>query len=430
MRLLGQKRKWLATGAWAIVEHALFALGNFTINLLLARWLAPAVYGEFAIAFSILLLVGAFHRALIVEPMMVFGPQRQREGLRAYYGALLIGHLAFSLAASTLLLIAAAVLAWFDQSIMANAMFIVAGTAPFILFLWQIRQACYVQNNARTAAVAGAGYLVLMLLAIVVLFHQNRLSTSAAFIIMAGASLITGVILALRLGIARSGRRVLWQALAEHWRYGSWAAATRIFMWVPANLYYVVLPLFASVADTAGLKAVMNLLMPVQNMLMALSTVLLPALVRHRSSARFNQIFKLSAIGFTAIAASNWLALAGLHSQILSWAYAGQYDQYGNLLWIAGALPVCTALIAVLGGTLRAVERPDKIFWAYVAATAVTVTLGMALIAALGVAGALTGLLLSSVTTVIVIGLFLRSEPLLQPRAASGHAIGLCEKRA
>ena len=67
---------------------------NFVVNILLARWLTPAEYGAFALAYSVFVLLGVFHIAILIEPMLVFGPGRYRERFPEYLGILLRGHFA------------------------------------------------------------------------------------------------------------------------------------------------------------------------------------------------------------------------------------------------------------------------------------------------------------------------------------------------
>ena len=64
---------WLGRGAWAVSDQGLFAVSSALLNILLARWLTPSAYGAFAVAYSVSLFMGAFHTALLTEPMLVFG---------------------------------------------------------------------------------------------------------------------------------------------------------------------------------------------------------------------------------------------------------------------------------------------------------------------------------------------------------------------
>ena len=57
-----------------MLDQGLISGSNFVIGVLLARWLLPAQYGAYALAFSVFLLVSFLHQALLTEPQRVFGP--------------------------------------------------------------------------------------------------------------------------------------------------------------------------------------------------------------------------------------------------------------------------------------------------------------------------------------------------------------------
>ena len=94
---------WVGKGSLAILDQGLFAGSNFLLNVLLARWLDPADYGAFALAYSVFLLLGVFHTAILTEPMLVFGPGKYRERFHEYLGILLRGHCVLMLPGAAIL---------------------------------------------------------------------------------------------------------------------------------------------------------------------------------------------------------------------------------------------------------------------------------------------------------------------------------------
>lgn len=89
--------------------------------------------------------------------------------------------------------------------------------------------------------------------------------------------------------------------------------------------------------------------------------------------------------------------LWGLRDEIFRLLYAGKYMEYASWpVLLAGALPLGTCVTAALSNTLRALERPDLIFWCYLGSSIVALLAGIPLIADIGVAGALLGQLFSS----------------------------------
>src|SRR3712207_1992334 len=77
-------KRWVTKGLWAVLDQGFFASSNFVLNVLLARWLAPADYGAFSLAFAVFLLIGSLHTAVLTEPMLVFGPGKYKDRLSEY----------------------------------------------------------------------------------------------------------------------------------------------------------------------------------------------------------------------------------------------------------------------------------------------------------------------------------------------------------
>ena len=125
--------RWVAKGAWAVLDQGVFALSNFGINIVMARWLAPRDYGAFTLAYSVFLLLGTVHSALLVEPMMVFGAGKYREKFPDYLSLLMRGHWLITAAASLLLGAIATGLILAGQRIVGVPVVALAAVTPFIL---------------------------------------------------------------------------------------------------------------------------------------------------------------------------------------------------------------------------------------------------------------------------------------------------------
>src|SRR5258708_15308055 len=78
-------RVWGWRSAMSLVDQGLTSGAGFGANLLLARWMAPNVYGAFAVAFAGFLFVSGFHNVLLLEPLTVLGPSRHARNLQAYF---------------------------------------------------------------------------------------------------------------------------------------------------------------------------------------------------------------------------------------------------------------------------------------------------------------------------------------------------------
>lgn len=406
---------WAKSGAFAILDQALFAGANFLANILLARWLSPEQYGAFAVAYSAFLLLGSFHTAALTEPLLVFGAGKYANCINKYLGLLLYGHAGLSLVVSLFLAIAALIFWQFGSAAIAQSLSGLAFASPFVLLLWLVRRAFYVSLEPEWAATGGALYLLLMLAGMYGLYQGHMLSSGSALMVMGIAGLIAGLWLTFR-------QRPQWRfsqgnptprmVLADHWVYGRWAVATAALIWVPGNIYYALLPIWLGLEGTAALRAVMNLIMPVLHANSALSVLLVPLFVKafkEMGQAGLRRRVRQSLLLFGASSALYFGFLILFRSKLMGWLYGEKYGGCGDLLLIAGLLPLSAGAVAALGGALRAMELPNRVFWCYVVSTAVTLTVGLGLAATLGVAGAGIGLLVSSVATAVSMTSFLRS---------------------
>jgi O-antigen/teichoic acid export membrane protein len=402
-------RRWLGSGLWAVLDRGLFAVANFTLNVLLARWLAPTDYGAFTVAFTIFLLLGTLHGAVVTEPMLVFGSGKYRDRVVEYLEVLLVGHWTSGALAGSLLALGGLAVWSFGDGLLAPALVGFAVASPFVLYQWLMRLACYVNGVPRLAAQAGVLYTGLLAAGLSALTWTGILGTGTAPLVMAAASLASGAWIARRLGLRTAGRRTELgrAARADHARYGRWAVGTAGLGWISGNIIYLTLPLFAGLEAVAGLRAGVNLIMPALQGIGALGVVLLPELVRaHRGGGLFTAVAVMLA-AFVAGAVVYGGALLGYTESIVSLLYGGRYANLNAVVGVLAVLPVFVAVVAVLGAALRAVERPRSVFVAYAWSTAMALTVGTWLVIVHGALGAAITMVLASLVTGTVLAYLL-----------------------
>ena len=404
---------WVRDGVWSVLDQALFAGGNFVLNVLLARWLAPEAYGAFTVAFVVFLLVGTVHGGLFVEPLLVFGPGRFEGRVRPYLRVLLGAHARFSAGAGALLALAGGA-AWAVGSPALAVLFAVLALAQaLILALWLLRRACYVVGKPAWAAGAGALYLAVLVAGAFSLQAGGLLSGPLALALMAAGSLVAAVALAVRLGVplGRPAPGLGAEAREAHVDYGRWAAWTGVLEWAQLAVPYLALPVFVGLEGSGALRALYNLAMPALQGFGALATLALPLFVRARADGRLRSTAtKVGAgmVGLSLVYAA--LVLVGGRAAV-AWLYDGQYAVGGAALVLLAALPVANAMANVLATVLRSAERPAAVFRARAWATGVAATVGTALTAAFGVAGALGSDVVALLTESGVLGRAVGREP-------------------
>ncbi|MGI9174960.1 MAG: lipopolysaccharide biosynthesis protein [Rhodothermales bacterium] len=403
---------WLKKGTWTILDQGLFAGSNFALNILLARWMLPEEYGAFTVAFSVFMLLGTLHSGLLTEPMLVFGPGRYRRWLPQYLSALLRGNAGFSVLSAVVLAAAGYGFYWYSAEEVATVLFALALAQPFILFLWLARRVCYVYHQPKWAALSGLLYAALVLAGAVVLERTAWLSAVTALGLMSGASLVAALVITLgylRLPMLQPlPEKKTKAASVQHWRYGRWIVGTGLLGWVVGYLPVLVLPAVAGLEAGGALKALWNFTLPALHVYTALSALLLPTLVRVRGTDRFARIVRNLTALVTAIALFYWVVLGVLGRPMIDWLYAGQYVEYADLLWLVGGL-LMAGIGVVMSAALKALERPQKVFRAFVFSALSVLTVGTACIYAFGLVGALLSLLIGmAVETALELYFFTR----------------------
>ena len=404
--------RWLRRGGWAILDQGFFSVTSFAMNIALARWLGPTEYGAFAVAYSALLLVATVHTALLTEPMLVFGAGRYGACRASYLRGILLAHWPVAVIIGAALSIGGTLV--FAQDAGAERLaFVALGIAcPFILFQWLARKAVYVESSPHHAAKAGMAYFLGLAGALFALRVLDVFSLPAAIAVVAAASLLTGAWLHSKLN--SNGSRAeppMWDRMVrDHLRYGPWAVGTAAAVWVPSNLFTMLLPVWGGI-EAAGLyRAHANLLMPFLLALTALSKLLLPTLVRARGGHGFMNLVRIIGAGLTCAAIGYLLLLLLLGKRLMHTLYGSAFETTPTTLLLLGALAVVSAIAVTPRAALRSLEQPKSVFIAYGIAAAASLTLGVVLARAHLVDGAIAGQVVAAICAVLVlIGLLRRA---------------------
>ena len=142
LRLSSERlQAWGWLSMLSLVDQGLTSGASFGVNLLLARWMAPNVYGAFAVAFAGFLFVSGFHNVLLLEPMSVMGPSRHARRLPAYFRAQIVVHVILVGALSGVFLASGLILWRFAPGSALVGSVLGGGLAlPFLLLAWLARR--------------------------------------------------------------------------------------------------------------------------------------------------------------------------------------------------------------------------------------------------------------------------------------------------
>jgi O-antigen/teichoic acid export membrane protein len=394
---------------FAIADQGLYSVSNFALQILLARWLPEESYGAFATTYAVFHLLTLVHTAVLTEPMLVFGSRRYRDRISGYHVVLIRFHAVVSLLLTALLLGVFQYLRSIGEGGLAEGALGIAIASGFILLFYIYRKICYVVNRVGSAAISGGVYLVVMLAGAFALNAGGRLTILSAYLLMGVGALIATLILHLLLGIGakvpEQARPGMMEAFNEHWAYGRWAFGTAVLIWIPSKVYYLVLPYSGGLEANAAFRALMNLVMPITQANMALATVMLPSLARIQDRTLFERQLRTMTLAVTGGTVAYWMLIGLFGGTLIDLAYGGRYVEQAHYLWVMGGVPVVSWLALAERSALKAIERPDLVFWANVGSAALALSVGVYLTFEYEVIGAVSAMLMAYSVMFVVLRL-------------------------
>lgn len=416
---------WAGRGFWAFADQGLFAGTNFIVGVLLARWLEPVAYGAFSTAYAGFLLVGTLHSALWTEPMVVYGSGRFSNAFDAYCRVLLRYHWRFGVGIALAFLLAGGTFGVVGEEGLGRSLGAFCFAAPCILYLWLVRRSAYVILEPRLAAYGGALYLVLFLGSALALWRTGLLADWNAILAMGAMALVAGRFVRdtvrKRVGASRPADPAEVRAL--HWSYGRWAMVASTLAWVPANIYFIVLPAFHGFEVAAAFKALTNLVMPILHFNGAIVALFVPAFVQAAPQGRLIASALKALVCLLVPAVAFWIVLHAAGAMVMEWLYAGKYEGSQLLAWL-GFVGVGTAVSGTFAAVLRALERPERVAAVCAVNALVAVSGGVGLVYIAGVDGAVIAL----ATVSLVSAAMMAASAVLTVRAG-GDAVGLDNTR-
>jgi O-antigen/teichoic acid export membrane protein len=391
------KSAWMRQGTLTVVDQALISGSNFVLGVLLARWLSSSAYGAYAVAFAIFLLLVQLHQAALLEPMSVFGGGVYRQRLKPYLGDLLWIHGATSIVIFLVLGTLAFLIGRLSENRdLPRTLAVVSVAAPLILLFWLARRACYLEHAPSAATLGSMVYSGIVLGGVFVFFRLGILSAPLAFVLMGAAALCTSVFMWMRLRphfrwdshpFSSDG---VW---GRHYRYGRWALASSVCIWITSSYYYVLLGRYGTLHEAGELRALLNFVLPVVQTVTALTMLVQPRLAHvaldRGASAVVRWSFRMS-LFYAAGAGLYWLLIYLFRHDVVRLLYGGNYANVVHFVPIVALASILQSAVSGVANGLRAMESPSAVFVHFGVASIITIAIGTPVALNLGVGGAVS----------------------------------------
>jgi O-antigen/teichoic acid export membrane protein len=379
---------------WGVADQALVSGVNFLTIILLARSVAPADFGYFVLAFTILQTAGTLQASLITRPHNVLGAVRHGPEYADYSttaAALQVGF------AATLALIVAA----------SSGLAYAAGFSQASLFLalapalvaWQLqelgRRMLYTEGRLAAAFANDVVSYGGQAFALVLLWQLDLLTGVRALLTLAAAFAVGAAIVAWQLRATLSGRLDR-SALSANWHFGKWLGVAEVGQWFSTQFYIYLAAVVVGAVASAALKAAQTLLGPI-SVFLTFVTAYLPILLAREleSSGSIRRMVRRSVTAIMPVVVPYCVVIGLLAKPALELVYGSEYGGYADVVQLFAVYYVLLAFSTVAIAALSARQLTREVFVGQAAGAALSLAIGWLLLRELGPAGGVVGMLLS-----------------------------------
>jgi O-antigen/teichoic acid export membrane protein len=397
---------------YSFADQAFAVGGSFLANVALARTQTKEEYGMFALSYSVFIFLSGLHNSAILEPCTVYGSGRYRSRFSEYLRLMVRANAFVGLLLMVLVLLFCLGLYWAAPQHLSRALLGLGVSVGFLVSGAFLRRMFYIQ---RQPALAARASLISFLTVGCVLWLAAKtqvLSSFSVFMILALGWIAAGLGLGRKLDLGHPAQSFLdvepgyWR---EHWNYSKWIFSSSFVYLLTTQGYYWIVAGFLSVKQVAELRATQMLVLPMDQVFIALSFLVIPVLAAQYAGKRignflaFAKRYALAVLSATVLFA---LAVRIIGRPAMHWLYSGKFDSLAPLLYILAFLPLLTGIGNVMSCALNAAEKPRLVFYAYLSSGGATLLAGIPLVIHFGLMGAAYGLLLSAAayTAALLVG--------------------------
>jgi len=429
----GSLRPLFTSLTWTRVQQIGFSVadqgfsvgGMFLLNIALARTQPKEEYGVFALAYSIFAFLSGLHNAAILEAYTIHGSGRYHQHFDEYSRFIQRSNAWLCAGIAGTLLTVWLILHWAAPHLASRTVLGMALTCGVFLAASFRRATFYIRRRPDLAARFSAIFFVVCAVTLWIFMEANKLNGLSAFLIAASAWLIAFLFVGRAPSAGASGRRFediepeLW---AEHWKYSRWVLVTAFIFQFTGQAYYWLAAALLSVKETGDLRALYNLVTPVDQFFAAVMMLILPMMSFRYASRRMSGLlpfWKAYSCVVLLVTAGFALTVNIFGRSLMHLLYSGNFDDVSPLLGTLVLLPVIMGIGNSINAALKASEKPQAVFAAYVASGAGTFIFGLPLIRKFGLRGVVYGMLASGAlyTITLCTGFFslLQAERRLSP---------------
>ena len=388
---------------FSVADQALSVGGMFLVTIALARTQTKEAYGIFTLSYTLLTFLTGLHNAAILETFTIYGSGRYVDRYPEYSGLLWRANAALLLGLTVVLLVLWRVLLWAgDPGLVSRSFLGMSLSFGVLLTASFARRTFYIRRKPELAARFSLIFFLACVFLLWLFLRIGRLDGFYAFVIPGCAWVLAGIVLMAELPTRNRGQAFTasepdyW---IQHWKYSRWVFVTALIFQFTTQGYYWLAAGFLSIKDVANLRAMYNVVTPVDQVFVATAMLVLPIMSARYSTRHLPgllNVWKRYALVSFLVTAS-FAALVRIFGRpILHLFYGGRFDDTATLVGTFALFPVVMCIGNSVNAALKAMEKPNIVFWAYVASGSATILIGLPLLIYFGLRGAVYGIIASA----------------------------------
>lgn len=391
---------------WTLADQTMVSGVNFLTGILLARYLGIEEFGVFTLAWMAVLFVNSLQMAMIISPMMSIGSKRTEEEVPSYYGAMFVQQAVFAVVSFIVLFSGVRLSGVFFPQWNVQHLALPLATVTLVFQMQDfMRRYFFTRNRAKVAFLSDAIRYLGQMGLLIWLFQVIEMDSADALWIISGTSMAAVFLGLFSLERMAWNRGTLITITNRHWQFSKWLTGSALMQWTSGNFFIVVVGGMLGATAVGALRAAQNVMGVMHILFQGLENIV-PVRAgnyyhQSGSQALVAYLRKVAWVGglSTVIIA---LLVAAIPEIWLGLFYGNEFISYGNLLRWYAVVYVLMFFGFVLRVGLRALETTRPIFYAYLLATIVTLSLAHVLIEWRGLNGAAFGILLTQIVMVAV----------------------------
>jgi O-antigen/teichoic acid export membrane protein len=395
-------------GYITFIDQSIVSFVHFLMSLLLARFLIPAEYGIWVLAYSVLVFAYGVQHALIISPMMVLGAATKGDDAKNYFTSTGIMQAIFGITVIIIFLITSGILHIVYKKPETTYIFLAMSITSFS-FLGQefFRRTLFAQLKAKEALKNDILCYGLQIIGIITLYYTGILNAVNTFWIIALSALLAIIYGYYQCHNLLKPRLVLWRStIKENWDFGKWLLGSTLTTWTSGQAYIFIAAFILGPIAPAILRACQNIYGPTHVLLKGIENIFPPMASKKYSEHGIKSLnnFLKKVLLLLVITMGIYGILASFSANfLLKLLYKNQYSGYGHIVILFAIMYLVSTLMRVPSVGLQAIKKPKGIFYAYLISTIITIVISIPLIKYFDIVGAAIGILISAIIVNVII---------------------------